>query len=79
MLASLWAVYPAFLSKNLQTTEATPLWYPSYFGLLAILNALSYNALSETDLLASLRINKIYIRINKVKINPYLHQNHFMC
>ena len=50
MLASLWVVYPAFLSKSLQTTEATPLWYPSYFGLLAILNALSYNALSETDL-----------------------------
>ena len=25
---------------------------------------------------ASLRINKIYIKIDKVKINPYLHHNH---
>ena len=25
---------------------------------------------------ANLRINKIYIKIDKVKIKPYLHQNH---
>ena len=27
-------------------------------------------------ILASLRINQIYIKIGKVKIKPYLHQNH---
>ena len=27
------------LSKNLLTTEASPRWYPSYFGFLTILNA----------------------------------------
>ena len=28
-----------FLSKNLYTIEARPIWYPSYLGFLAILNA----------------------------------------
>ena len=27
-------------------------------------------------IVASIRINKIYIKIDKVKIKPYLHQNH---
>ena len=27
-------------------------------------------------IVASLRINQIYIKIDKVKIKPYLHQNH---
>ena len=40
-----------FLSKNLLTIEASPLWYPSYLGCLAILNALSLNILSETVLI----------------------------
>ena len=37
----------ASLSKDLYTIEARPLWYQSYFGFLAILNALSRNILSE--------------------------------
>ena len=30
-----------FLSKHLETTEASPHWYPSHFESLAILNVLS--------------------------------------
>ena len=46
-----------FLSKNLeasfyQTIEASPLWYSSYLGFFAILNALSLKTLSENVLLA---------------------------
>ena len=36
-----------FLPKNLKTIEARPLWYPSFIGVLAILNGLSCNTLSE--------------------------------
>ena len=32
-----------FISKTLQTIEAIQRWYPSYFGFLATLNALSRN------------------------------------
>ena len=39
-----------FLSKNLKTIEARPLWYQSYFGFLAVLNAFSCNILSEAVL-----------------------------
>ena len=35
--------------KKLQTIEARLLCYPSYFGLLAILNALSHNNLLEAS------------------------------
>ena len=42
---------PAFLSKNLSTTEGSPHCHPSYFGFSAILNALSCNILSEAVLL----------------------------
>ena len=27
----------------------------------------------------SLRTNQIYVKIDEVKIKPYLHQNHFIC
>ena len=40
-----------YLLKNLYTTEASPLWYLSYLGVLAILNALSLKTLSEAVLL----------------------------
>ena len=40
-----------FLSKKLQTNDASPCWYPSYLGLLAKLIALSRNTLSEVVLL----------------------------
>ena len=43
-----------FLSKNLKTVEARPLWYPSYFEILAKLNALSLKTLSEAVLLLNL-------------------------
>ena len=39
-----------FLSKNLQTIEADPHWYPSYFGYLAILNVLSLKTVSAAVL-----------------------------
>ena len=39
------------LSKELNTFEVSPRWYPSYFVFLAILNALSCHILSETVLL----------------------------
>ena len=32
-----------FLSQSLESIEARPLWYPSYFGFIAIFNALSPN------------------------------------
>ena len=32
-----------FLSPSLESIEARPLWYPSYFGFIAIFNALSPN------------------------------------
>ena len=35
-----------FLSKNVCTIEANPLWWPSYFGLLAIAKALDPKTLS---------------------------------
>ena len=35
-----------FLSKNLKTIDASPRWYPSYLGSLAILNAFSLKTLS---------------------------------
>ena len=40
-----------FLLKDLQTIEASPHLYPSYFGFLAILTALSRETLLETLLL----------------------------
>ena len=40
-----------FLPKDLQTNEASPHLYPSYFGFLAILTALSRETLLETLLL----------------------------
>ena len=40
-----------FLSKNLLTIETSRHWYPSYYGFLAILNALSGNTLSAFVLL----------------------------
>ena len=30
-------------------------------------------------IVASLRKNQIYIKIDKVKIKPYLHENHSIC
>ena len=39
-----------FLSKNLQTIEARPLWYLSYVRALAILNALSLKTSFEAVL-----------------------------
>ena len=39
-----------FLSNNLLPIEARPIWYPSYFRFLPILNALSRNILSEAIL-----------------------------
>ena len=39
------------LSKLLLIIEARPLWYPSYFGFLAMLNTLSRNNLTEAVLL----------------------------
>ena len=51
-LISLLKVPPEeLLLKNLQTIEESPRWYPSDFGLLAILNALSPNTLSEAVIL----------------------------
>ena len=41
-----------YFLKNLYTIEASPLWYLSYLGFLAILNALSLKTLSEAVLLA---------------------------
>ena len=41
-----------FLSKNMYTTEASPLWYSSYLGFLAILNVLFLQILSGAVLLA---------------------------
>ena len=35
-----------FLSKNLYTIEPNPLWYPSYFWSLGILNAVFLSTLS---------------------------------
>ena len=37
--------------KKLFSFEASPCWYPSYYGLLAIPNPLSLITLSETVLL----------------------------
>ena len=42
-----------FFSKNLQTIEARPLWYPSHYRCLAILNPLSHNILSEAVILGN--------------------------
>ena len=39
------------LLKNLETIETSPRWYPSYFGVLALLNALSHNTLLAAVLL----------------------------
>ena len=48
-----------FLSKNLWIIKIRTLWYPSYVGFLAILNALSCNILSAVFLLAkSLSLHK---------------------
>ena len=33
-------------------------------------------SLLHGHIVASIRINKIYIKIDEVKIKPYLHQNH---
>ena len=41
-----------FLSKNLYTIEANPLWYSSCFWSLEILNALSLSNLSAAVLFA---------------------------
>ena len=49
-LADLSASEADFLSKNVKTIEANPLWYASYFGLLAILKALSLKTLSDSVL-----------------------------
>ena len=42
---------PDFLLKNYETIEASPCWYPSYSGFLAISNALAHNTLSAAALL----------------------------
>ena len=46
------------------------LYYPQMWGYHPSMGALS------PFIVASLRINQIYIKIDKVKIKPYLHQNH---
>ena len=40
-----------FLTKNLETIEASERWYPSYFGSLAISNTLLCNTLSAYAIL----------------------------
>ena len=51
IIYKIWVYFTAppkvFSLKNLWTIEARLLWYPSYFGLLTMLNALSRNTLSE--------------------------------
>ena len=67
------------LSKNLQTIEATPHSYPSYFGFLALLNALSIfymlyrNILSET-VIAAKPLKFKNFNISKTEIPERLHK-----
>ena len=49
----------ALYKKKLKTIETRSLWYPSYFGFLAILNALSCNILSEAVTLIKKRLQKV--------------------
>ena len=58
----LFMISPTFLSKHLWTTNAIPRWYPPYFGLLAILNALSRNTLPDAVFLC------IYLKSYDIKI-----------
>ena len=49
---SVWVALPEdFVSEILKTIDVSPHWYLSYFGLLAILNALSCKNPSEAVLL----------------------------
>ena len=52
-----------YVNKNQHSLKVYPL-LPTNVGVLHGL------------IVASLRINQIYIKIDKVKIKPYLHQNH---
>ena len=61
------------LSKNLQTIEASPRSYPSYFGFLALLNALSRNILSET-VIAAKPLKSKNLNISKKEIPERLHK-----
>ena len=53
LISFLIAVPLDFLLKKLQTTKPRPPQCPSYFGFLALLNALSRNALSKAILLGT--------------------------
>ena len=59
-----------FLSKNLLAIEARTLCYPSYFGFIAILNAVSRNISSEAVLLVkSLKISIGHVMLKTSFIN----------
>ena len=63
---SIWYI---LIKTNTLVHNAWPQVYPLLSTNMGV-------SLLHELIVASLRINKIYIKIDKVKIKPYLHQNH---
>ena len=62
-----------FFLKNFQTIEAVPLWYPSYFEFLVILNALSHNISLESVLLVKYLKAIVFVLINISRISCFFN------